>query len=191
MVISSCSGLRKRMPACVVWHGFVLIFESSARLTLARYTLESMLVFNLIYLTSGYWQVQVDPNDQEKTSFVTPLSLYQPTWMCMYKCVSLNIPCNLAGKHLLDGTVLPSAETAHTRMPTQRECDTQSCMNVYFTCACLVHTTYNCITVQGTVQYKIHVYVVRDRWRWVLHTCTMYTLYNCAICFVHLTCTEL
>ena len=28
-------------------------------------------------MASGYWQVQVDPKDQEKTAFVTPFGLYQ------------------------------------------------------------------------------------------------------------------
>ena len=69
--------LRKRMGQ----HGFVSIFGSPMR-SLGRMpshclvlmiTLGQACLFSTLDLASGYWQVQVDPKDQEKTAFVTPL----------------------------------------------------------------------------------------------------------------------
>ena len=33
--------------------------------------------FTILYMQSGYWQVEVDPEDRQKTAFVTADGLYQ------------------------------------------------------------------------------------------------------------------
>ena len=40
-------------------------------------TLAGAKWFSTIDLASGYWQVEMDPSDQEKTTFVTPFGLHQ------------------------------------------------------------------------------------------------------------------
>lgn len=40
-------------------------------------TLKKAAFYSTLDLACGYWQVEVDPRDQEKTAFVTPLGLYQ------------------------------------------------------------------------------------------------------------------
>ena len=39
--------------------------------------LQGAKLFSTLNLTSGYWQVEVDKNDREKTAFVTPFGLHQ------------------------------------------------------------------------------------------------------------------
>ena len=40
-------------------------------------TLKKAAWYSTLDLACGYWQVEVDPRDQEKTAFTTPLGLYQ------------------------------------------------------------------------------------------------------------------
>ena len=40
-------------------------------------TLNSARWFSTLDLASGYWQVEVDPADREKTAFTTPYGLFQ------------------------------------------------------------------------------------------------------------------
>ena len=40
-------------------------------------TLNSARWFSALDLASGYWQVEVDPADREKTAFTTPYGLFQ------------------------------------------------------------------------------------------------------------------
>jgi len=39
--------------------------------------------FSTLDLTSGFWQIEVDQNDQQKTAFVTPMGLYECSRMPM------------------------------------------------------------------------------------------------------------
>lgn len=36
-----------------------------------------VLFFTMLDLLSGYWQVELDPEDSEKSTFITPNSIYQ------------------------------------------------------------------------------------------------------------------
>lgn len=40
-------------------------------------TLSKATCYSTLDLASGYWQVEVDPRDREKTAFITPLGLYE------------------------------------------------------------------------------------------------------------------
>lgn len=51
------------------------------------YSLTQAQGFSTLDLASGYWQVEMDPRDREKTEFTTPLGLY------LFECMPFGL-CN-------------------------------------------------------------------------------------------------